>query len=286
MQELSGDGVCGEMRRRAGEMHVGAPAAPSVADRSRTRLAHEAEVNDGVDVYSASIMAAKLVVRYMDIPGFERVPATKYSVPEQYPALVEDACARLDAVSPTLSSVLRRCCSISAMDVKTSTLKALALKALVGGGVGGGSGGGGSGGAFSFFPTPAPQGAAATLATPAAPALSLATQPAVVQVPVQLIDMGDAADAVAALHVPTDVLERMCEAMTAVADGVGNVTGAQLLRIAVDEGMGAVAAVALRRKLSIVAAVPPRKVRSVGVVTEVVAAGVAWIGGDVFAVTS
>jgi hypothetical protein len=73
--------------------------------------------------------------------------------------------------------------------------------------------------------------------------------------------MSVAADAVAALHVPADVLNRVCEAMTAVADEAGNVTGAQLLRIVVDEGVAAVAAMDLRRKLGIAAAVPPRKVR-------------------------
>jgi hypothetical protein len=77
---------------------------------------------------------------------------------------------------------------------------------------------------------------------------------------VQRIDMSDAADAVAALGVPADVLSRVCEAMTLVADGDAKVAGAQLLRIAVDEDVGAVAAMALRRKVSIAAPVPARSV--------------------------
>jgi hypothetical protein len=50
------------------------------------------------------------------------------------------------------------------------------------------------------------------------------------------------------------------EAMTAVADDDGKVTGAQLMCIVVDEGVGAVTAVAIRRKLNIAAPVPPRGV--------------------------
>jgi hypothetical protein len=74
--------------------------------------------------------------------------------------------------------------------------------------------------------------------------------------------MGDAADAVAAQQVPADVLNRVCEAMTLVVDDGGKVTGAQLLRIVVDEGVAAVVAVAIRRKLGITAPVPPRRVRA------------------------
>ncbi len=80
----------------------------------------------------------------------------------------------------------------------------------------------------------------------------------------QLIDIGDAVDAVAAQQVPADVLNRVFEAMTAVADDDGKVTGAQLMRIVVDEGVGAVAAVAIRRKLGITA--PPRGVRGLAAV--------------------
>jgi hypothetical protein len=83
---------------------------------------------------------------------------------------------------------------------------------------------------------------------------------------VQLIDMGDAADAVAAQQVAADVLNRVCEAMTLVADDDGKVTGAQLLRIVVDEGVAAVAAVAIRRRLGITSPVPPRRVRRLAAV--------------------
>jgi hypothetical protein len=48
--------------------------------------------------------------------------------------------------------------------------------------------------------------------------------------------------------------------MTLVADESGNVTGAQLLRIVVDEGVESSLAMALRRKLRITAPVPPRTV--------------------------
>jgi hypothetical protein len=80
----------------------------------------------------------------------------------------------------------------------------------------------------------------------------------------QLFDMNDASDAVAALQVPADVLNRVCEAIADVADELGNVTGAQLLRIVVDEGVEASLAMALRRKLSIAAPVPRRRVRCSG----------------------
>jgi hypothetical protein len=80
----------------------------------------------------------------------------------------------------------------------------------------------------------------------------------------QLIDIGDAVDAVAAQQVPADVLNRVFEAMTAVADDDGKVTGTQVMRIVVDEGVGAVAAVAIRRKLGITT--PPRGVRGLAAV--------------------
>jgi hypothetical protein len=66
-----------------------------------------------VDVFSTGIMAAELVVRYVDIPGFVRVADNVYTLPEHRPALVKDACARLDTVSPALSAVVRHCCAMS-----------------------------------------------------------------------------------------------------------------------------------------------------------------------------
>ncbi len=82
------------------------------------------------------------------------------------------------------------------------------------------------------------------------------------QAPAQLFDMSDASEVLAALEIPADARNRVCEAMAGVADESGNVrvTGAQLLRIVVDEGVAAVAATALRRKLRITAPVPPRTV--------------------------
>jgi hypothetical protein len=74
--------------------------------------------------------------------------------------------------------------------------------------------------------------------------------------------MSVAARAVAGLHgVDVDAVNRVCDAMTAVADEDGNITGAQLLRIVVDEGIVGLAAMDLRRQLGIVAAVPPRTSR-------------------------
>jgi hypothetical protein len=51
--------------------------------------------------------------------------------------------------------------------------------------------------------------------------------------------------------------------MALVADDDGKVTGAQLLRIVVDEGITGVAALAIRRRLGITA--PPRGVRGLRV---------------------
>jgi hypothetical protein len=208
-----------------------------------------------VDVFSTGIMAAELVVRYMDIAGFERVAATQYRFPEHRPALVDDACARLDRVCPALSAVVRRCCAMMPADRIRSDAVLLALNEI-----GGGRSGGDGGGARAGSPaSPAPRthhGGGAVPPTSVVPA-------------VQLIDMSIAAMAVAGLHVAgrplsPHVVDRVCDAMTAVADEHGNVTGAQLLRIAVDEGIAGLAAMDLRRQLGIAAAVPPRRVRGFG----------------------
>jgi hypothetical protein len=73
--------------------------------------------------------------------------------------------------------------------------------------------------------------------------------------------MSDAAAAMVSLQVPTDVANRVCDAMAGVAAADGSVTGAQLLRIVVDEGVSGLTAMELRRRLRITAAVPPRRVR-------------------------
>jgi serine/threonine protein kinase len=89
-----------------------------------------------VDVFSTAVMAAELVVRYMDIVGFERVAATQYRRPEERPALVADACARLDTVCPQLSRVVRGCSAMMPGD-RMSCLDALdELEAIVEGGGG------------------------------------------------------------------------------------------------------------------------------------------------------
>jgi hypothetical protein len=179
----------------------------------------------------------------MDIAGFERVDATQYSLPEHRTALVEDACARLDRVCPALSAVVRRCCAMMPADRIRSVAALLALTEIRGGG-GGGGGRSGSGDGIAVVAAAVPARAATA----------------------QLIDMSVAARAVAGLHVAADVVDRVCDAMTAVADEDGNVTGAQLLRIAVDEGVVGLAAMDLRRQLGITAAVPPRRVRGIRVV--------------------
>jgi hypothetical protein len=67
-------------------------------------------VYDGrADVFSAGIMAAELVVRFVDIPSFERAPAFTLRHPEHRAALLDDACARLDTVCPALATVVRGC---------------------------------------------------------------------------------------------------------------------------------------------------------------------------------
>jgi serine/threonine protein kinase len=84
-----------------------------------------------VDVFSTGIMAAELVVRHMDIPGFERAAHRAYQLPERRSAMVEDACGRLNTVSPALSSVVRRCCAMTAADRLTSLDAMRALEAIV-----------------------------------------------------------------------------------------------------------------------------------------------------------
>ncbi len=101
-----------------------------------------------------------------------------------------------------------------------------------------------------------------TVTPRAAPPTSAPPAPASSAGAVQLIDIGDAADAVAAQQVPADVLNRVYQAMALVADDDGKVTGVQLMRIVVDEGVAVAAALAIRRTLGITA--PPRGVRGLG----------------------
>jgi serine/threonine protein kinase len=97
-----------------------------------TRFYMARDVLDGaydskVDVFSTGIMAAELVVRYVNIPGFERVDAAMYRDLQHRTALVEDACARLDTVSPALSAVVRGCSAVKAKHRMSSDA---ALRAL------------------------------------------------------------------------------------------------------------------------------------------------------------
>jgi hypothetical protein len=98
-----------------------------------------------VDVFSTGIMAAELVVRYMDIAGVARVNAPQYNLPEHRAALVEDACARLDRVCPALSVVVRDCCAMQPRHRMTSDAALRALNAIVGGSGSSGSGSGDAG---------------------------------------------------------------------------------------------------------------------------------------------
>jgi WNK lysine deficient protein kinase len=89
------------------------------------------DVYDGkVDVFSVGIMAAELVVRHMDIDGFERVASDVYREPQHRPPLVDDACARLERVSPALASVVRACSAIKAKRRMSSEAALLALDAI------------------------------------------------------------------------------------------------------------------------------------------------------------
>ncbi len=184
-----------------------------------------------VDVFSTGIMAAELVARYMDIAGFERVVATQHRHLEHRPALVDDACARLDSVCPSLSAVVRRCCAMMAADRIRSDAALCALNEI-GTDRSGGDGGGGVG---------TGRGAAA-----------------------DVVDMSQALAAMDALHIASDVADRVCDEMVAAAAEVGHVTGARFLQIVVDEGFKSALAMRLRESLRITSVVPPRRVRCDG----------------------
>jgi hypothetical protein len=251
---------------------------------------HMGPYDGKVDVFSTGIMAAELVVRHVDIAGFERAAATQFRYPDQRLSLVEDACTRLDTVSPSLSAVVRGC---SAMKAKHRMTSEAALRALqhvdVGGGaagggaaaaaaaaaaatatvaaaatatatvaaVGGSSGGGGigSGGVYSaeVGSSPAAVGTAVTITSVATPSSSPAAS--------QVVDMSEALTAMEALQVPSEVSDRVCEAMVTAAAEAGAVTGARFLQMVVDEGVKPAVAMKLRQRLGIAAVVPPRTVR-------------------------
>ncbi len=83
-----------------------------------------------VDVFGVGIMAAELVVRHMDIEGFERVDDRVYNEPDHREALVDDACNRLDRVCPALASVVRGCSAIKAKHRMSSDVALQALTAI------------------------------------------------------------------------------------------------------------------------------------------------------------
>jgi serine/threonine protein kinase len=81
-----------------------------------------------VDVYSTGIIAAELVLRHTDIDGFERL--TKRACNKLQPeALVAAACARLDAVSPSLSLLVSRVAALAPEDRVSSDAALAALEA-------------------------------------------------------------------------------------------------------------------------------------------------------------
>jgi hypothetical protein len=72
------------------------------------------------------------------------------------------------------------------------------------------------------------------------------------------VDISDAVEAMEALHISTDVCERVCDAMAVTAAASDNdVTGAMFLRLVVDEGVKITVATKLRQRLRIAAPVPP-----------------------------
>jgi hypothetical protein len=84
---------------------------------------------------------------------------------------------------------------------------------------------------------------------------------------VQCVDISEALDAMESLHIPSEVSDRVCDAMAiaGAASETGNVTGAHFLRLVVDYGVKTTTAAKLRRRLRIVAPVPPSVVSSCAV---------------------
>jgi serine/threonine protein kinase len=90
---------CGGIVWKLGTVGTAAAAATAATDAA-----------DGGAVTSAGVMAAELVLRHMDIAGFERVGDSARGCVERRSAVVDEACARLRGVCPALASVLRDCC--------------------------------------------------------------------------------------------------------------------------------------------------------------------------------
>jgi hypothetical protein len=92
---------------------------------------------------------------------------------------------------------------------------------------------------------------------------------------VQCVDISEALDAMESLHIPSEVSDRVCDAMAiaGAASETGDVTGAQFLRLVVDYGVKTTTAAKLRRRLRIVAPVPPSTVSSCATTYRWVACG-------------
>jgi hypothetical protein len=180
-----------------------------------------------VDVFSTGIMAAELVVRHMDIGGFDRVPATTYRDTQHRAAMVDDACRRLERVCPAMASVVRGCSAVMPAGRMNSEDALRALNAIVIGGTAG------------------------AVAVPRPPSTL-----------VQCVDISEALDAMESLHIPSEVSDHVCDAMAiaGAASETGDVTGAQFLRLVVDSSVKTTTAAKLRRRLRIAAPVPPSAV--------------------------
>jgi serine/threonine protein kinase len=182
-----------------------------------------------VDVFSTGIMAAELVVRHMDIGGFDRVGADMYGDTQHRAAMVDDACRRLERVCPALARVVRGCSAVMPAGRMNSDDALRPLDAIAIGGTTG----------TAAIPRP-------------------------LSAPVQYVDISEALDAMESLHIPSEVSDCVCDAM-AIAGAeseTGDVTSAQFLRLVVDSGVKTTTAAKLRRRLRIVAPVPPSVVSS------------------------
>ncbi len=93
-----------------------------------------------VDVFSMGIMAAELVVRYVDIEGFAHVDADTWNDVQSRGEMATEACERLNHVCPALSDFVRRCTAMAAVDRMCSDAARDALELIRGGGGGEGEG--------------------------------------------------------------------------------------------------------------------------------------------------
>jgi hypothetical protein len=235
-----------------------------------------------VDVFSVGIMAAELVVRHMDIADFHRSATSQYRLPSDRPALVADACDRLEHVSAALASLVRSCSAMMAADRMNSedALRALQAIVLQVGAVGAGAvvGAAAAAAAAAAVVAGATTGAVAAAGAGAGvgaigagavsgrlvPQLTVEAAHGSLARAVQVVDMSEALEAMEELRVPSDVSERVCDAMAvaAAASDSGEVTAEQFLRMVVEHGVKTLVAAKLRRRLRTTAPVPPPTVRT------------------------